>query len=103
MNFGFYMMKSWLIMELPDGQIFTYHSDPDTPPPSKEDMKTRPKSTLVRTPHDYSSIASARPVDRDLPVPCAPARQYNRWEALAQLLENSRRCSRDNTNTFAPT
>ncbi len=33
-----YGMKSWLIMELPDGQIFTYHSHPDTPPPSSEDM-----------------------------------------------------------------
>jgi spore coat protein CotF len=33
-----YRMKSWLIMELPDGQIFTYHSHPDTPPPSREDM-----------------------------------------------------------------
>lgn len=33
-----YGMKSWLIMELPDGQIFTYHSHPDVPPPSLEDM-----------------------------------------------------------------
>jgi proteasome lid subunit RPN8/RPN11 len=33
-----YGMKCWLIMELPDGQIFTYHSHPDTPPPSREDM-----------------------------------------------------------------
>jgi hypothetical protein len=33
-----YGMKSWLIMELPDGQIFTYHSHPDVLPPSKEDI-----------------------------------------------------------------
>ncbi|KAK9846861.1 hypothetical protein MYU51_000113 [Penicillium brevicompactum] len=86
-----YGMKSWLIMESPDGQIFTYHSHPDTPPPSREDMKIRSKSTVVRTPRYYSSMVSAQPVDKELPVLCAPVRQYNRWEALAQLLENSRR------------
>lgn len=26
-----YGMKRWLIMELPDGQTFTYHSHPDNP------------------------------------------------------------------------
>ena len=36
-----YGMKSWLIMESRDGQIFTYHSHPDTPPPSREDMVSR--------------------------------------------------------------
>ncbi|CAG7977110.1 unnamed protein product, partial [Penicillium salamii] len=86
-----YGMKSWLIMESPDGQIFTYHSHPDTPPPSGEDMKTRPKSTVVRTPRYYSSMTSAQPVGKEFPVLCAPVRQYNRWEALGQLLENSLR------------
>jgi hypothetical protein len=33
-----YGMKSWLIIELPDGQIFTYHFHLDTPPPSREDI-----------------------------------------------------------------
>lgn len=115
-----YGMKSWLIMESPDGQIFTYHSHPDTPPPSREDMvrrcwhkewwfaadwwkKIRPKSTVVRTPRYYSSMASAQPVDKELPVLCAPVRQYNRWEALAQLLENSRRMFSWSSNPFAPT
>jgi proteasome lid subunit RPN8/RPN11 len=36
-----YEMKSWLIMESRDGQIFTYHSHPDTPPSSREDMVRR--------------------------------------------------------------
>ncbi|KAJ5481357.1 hypothetical protein N7475_000169 [Penicillium sp. IBT 31633x] len=82
-----YGMKSWLIMESPDGQSFTYHSHPDTPPPSREDIKIRRKSTVVRTPRHYSSMASGQPVD----VLNAPVRQHNIWEALAQLLENSRR------------
>ncbi|CAG8180761.1 unnamed protein product [Penicillium nalgiovense] len=86
-----YGMRSWLIMELPDGQIFTYHSHPDTPPPSREDMKTRPKPTIVRTPRDYISATSAQSVGRDIPVFCAPVRQDQKWEALASHLNNNRR------------
>ncbi|CAI7585261.1 unnamed protein product [Penicillium viridicatum] len=86
-----YGMKSWLIMELPDGQIFTYHSHPDTPPPLREDMKIRPKPTIVRTPRDYSPVTSGQSVDRDLPVHCAKTRQNQIWEALACHLENNRR------------
>jgi hypothetical protein len=33
-----YGIKSWLVMEMPDGQILSYHSHPDIPPPSKEDI-----------------------------------------------------------------
>ncbi|KAJ5473945.1 hypothetical protein N7475_003511 [Penicillium sp. IBT 31633x] len=86
-----YGMKSWLIMELPDGQIFTYHSHPDTPPPSSEDMNTRPKPTIVRTPCDFSPVTSAQSVDRDIPSLCVPIRQTQKWEALANYLEKSRR------------
>ncbi|KAF3000989.1 hypothetical protein E8E15_000557 [Penicillium rubens] len=86
-----YGMKSWLIMELPDGQIFTYHSHPDTPPPSREDMKARPKPTIVRTPRDYRSMTYGPSADRDLPVRCAKICQNQIWEALARHLENNRR------------
>ncbi|OGE46557.1 hypothetical protein PENARI_c192G01349 [Penicillium arizonense] len=86
-----YGMKSWLIMELPDGQIFTYHSHPDVLPPSKEDMNTRSKPTVVRTPRDYNSTAIAQSVGRDLPVPYAPIRENKKWDALAQHLKNYRR------------
>ncbi|CDM32578.1 unnamed protein product [Penicillium roqueforti FM164] len=48
-----YGMKSWLIIELPDGQIFIYYSYLDTPLPLREDML----------------------VGRDIPVFCAPVRQ----------------------------
>ena len=33
-----YSIKSWLIMELPNGQIMTYHSHPSVPPPTEEEM-----------------------------------------------------------------
>lgn len=33
-----YGMKSWLVMERPDGQIFKYYSHPGTSPPSEDDM-----------------------------------------------------------------
>lgn len=33
-----YGIKTWLIMEQPDGQIFTYHSHPHFPQPSREEI-----------------------------------------------------------------
>jgi hypothetical protein len=33
-----YSIRSWLIMEMPNGRIYTYHSHPDVPAPEREDM-----------------------------------------------------------------
>ena len=33
-----YSIKSWLIMEAPDGRVFTYHSHPDLPAPTPQEM-----------------------------------------------------------------
>jgi hypothetical protein len=49
-----YAIKSWLIMEMPDGQIFTYHSHPDSAPPSR--------AKIVRWP--LSRVDSALPLKR---------------------------------------
>jgi hypothetical protein len=72
-------------MEMPDGQILTYHSHPDIPLPSKEDIlwlnrartenvgtlidkrTNAPKSAVIRKPRDYDSTALTQPVDRKLP------------------------------------
>jgi hypothetical protein len=37
-----YAIKSWLIMEMPDGQIFTYQSHPDSAPPSRAKIVSGP-------------------------------------------------------------
>lgn len=44
-----YGIKTWLIMEQPDGQIFTYHSHPYLPQPSREEIIRRqsPKNQVL--------------------------------------------------------
>ncbi|CDM32735.1 unnamed protein product [Penicillium roqueforti FM164] len=53
--------------------------------------KTRLKPTIIRTPRDYISATSTQSVGRDIPVFCAPVRQDQKWEALANHLNNNRR------------
>ncbi|KAJ5330508.1 hypothetical protein N7476_000291 [Penicillium atrosanguineum] len=83
-----YGIKTWLIMEQPDGQIFTYHSHPDVRPPSK--YETGNRSGVNRTPADYDASKSAQPVDRKLPVFSTPNRQHDIWRELAEYLKNNR-------------
>ena len=33
-----YSIRSWLIMETPNGRIYTYNSHPDIPAPTKEEI-----------------------------------------------------------------
>lgn len=33
-----YSIKSWLIMEDPGGRVFTYHSHPDLPGPTRQEI-----------------------------------------------------------------
>lgn len=42
-----YAIRSWLIMEMPNGRIYTYHSHPGTPAPTKQE--------IVRTTQDNGS------------------------------------------------
>ncbi|KAJ5938312.1 hypothetical protein N7466_001446 [Penicillium verhagenii] len=83
-----YGMKTWLIMEQPDGQIFTYHSHPHVPPPSREVIKKR--SLVNKIPRDYDSPASAQPVETKSPVISSPERQDDIWEILAGHLKHDR-------------
>lgn len=33
-----YAIRSWLTMEMPNGRIYTYHSHPDVPAPTQEEI-----------------------------------------------------------------
>lgn len=35
-----YAIKSWLVMEMPNGRIYTYNSHPDVPAPTEQDCKS---------------------------------------------------------------
>ncbi|CAI7647502.1 unnamed protein product [Penicillium pancosmium] len=86
-----YGIKSWLVMELADGQIVTYHSHPNSTPPSAEDMRNRAKAPIVKTPHDYETANPIQPTIRLASGVDATARESGIWEDLAQYLDEYRR------------
>ncbi|KAJ5654980.1 hypothetical protein N7490_001983 [Penicillium lividum] len=81
-----YGIKTWLIMEQPDGQILTYHSHPHVPPPSREEIKKR--SAVNKIPRDYA--VSAQPAERKLPVISSSGRSSDAWRELEEHLQNNR-------------
>ncbi|KAJ5569273.1 hypothetical protein N7450_011759 [Penicillium hetheringtonii] len=89
-----YGMKSWLVMERPDGQIFKYYSHPGTSPPSEDDMKgNRAKPPIVRTPRYYettNTIESSQPKEIPPSVNDSPRECDNIWEILALYLKENR-------------
>ncbi|KAJ5642612.1 hypothetical protein N7490_006612 [Penicillium lividum] len=88
-----YNIKSWLIMEMPDGRIFTYRSHPDIAAPTKKEMVQRPHPTVHRTPSDYIAEGSAQLVVKELPVFLFPCRQDAVWTRLSQHLKRYNNCT----------
>ncbi|KAJ6016495.1 hypothetical protein N7540_011086 [Penicillium herquei] len=81
-----YGIKSWLVMELPDGRLFGYHSHPGLPLPVVDNVNK--KRAVMRTPADYGSTARARAVKRKSPVRKSICKQ-DIWEELGQYLERA--------------
>ncbi|KAJ5385683.1 hypothetical protein N7509_000144 [Penicillium cosmopolitanum] len=86
-----YGIKSWLVMELPDGQIVTYHSHPNSTPPSAEDMRNRSKPPIVKTSHDYETTNLGQPTHSMARCFDKPTRESGIWEDLAHYLDEYRR------------
>ncbi|KAJ5743310.1 hypothetical protein N7533_010412 [Penicillium manginii] len=86
-----YGIKSWLVMELPDGQIVTYHSHPNSTPPSAENMTNRSKPPIVKTSHDYDTTNPRQPTDKMIPHVNPLARESGIWKDLAYALDECRR------------
>lgn len=94
-----YSIRSWLIMEMPNGRIYTYRSNPEMEAPTDDEMvrstmqvcsipdldnlqKLRAQPTVHRTPLDYNPDAH-----RNLHVPNPPffevcRREKNDWNYL---------------------
>ncbi|KAJ5537477.1 hypothetical protein N7494_006956 [Penicillium frequentans] len=81
-----YGIKTWLIMEQPDGQVFTYHSHPYLPQPSREEIQKR--SAVNKTPRDYA--VSAQPAETRQPVISSLAHSSDAWKALEEHLQKNR-------------
>ncbi|KAJ6171545.1 hypothetical protein N7470_000612 [Penicillium chermesinum] len=62
-----YSIRSWLVMEMPNGRIYTYQSNPGVQMPSEEDINSRSQSAVHRTPADYEPTTP-----RKLTVPTPP-------------------------------
>ncbi|OJJ05900.1 hypothetical protein ASPVEDRAFT_75128 [Aspergillus versicolor CBS 583.65] len=62
-----YSIKSWLVMELPNGQQMTYYSHPNAPPPTEKDMKSRLQHNVHMTPADYPAEESDKPMTNKQP------------------------------------
>ncbi|KAJ5379589.1 hypothetical protein N7509_012708 [Penicillium cosmopolitanum] len=87
-----YGIKSWLVMELPDGQVVTYHSHPNITPPSAEDMKrNRDKPPIVKTSRDYETTNLGQPTHSMPHCVDTPIRERGIWEDLAHYLDEYRR------------
>ncbi|OGE47360.1 hypothetical protein PENARI_c048G01500 [Penicillium arizonense] len=48
-----YSIKSWVVMEMPNGRIYTYYSHPDVAVPTKQEITQRPQPSVHRSPPDY--------------------------------------------------
>ncbi|KAJ5240386.1 uncharacterized protein N7469_001977 [Penicillium citrinum] len=88
-------MKSWLVMERPDGQIFKYYSHPGTSPASEKDMKgNRAKPPIVRTPRYYettNTIESSQPEEENPSIANIQPQESDIWDVLAQYVDEYRR------------
>ncbi|KAL3262693.1 hypothetical protein ABHI18_002519, partial [Aspergillus niger] len=50
-----YAIRSWVILEMPNRRIYTYHSHPHLPAPTAEQLDEWPEPVVRRTPADYTS------------------------------------------------
>lgn len=45
-----YSIRSWLVMEMPNGRVYTYHSHPDIPAPTMTDIVRAEKKAYKEVP-----------------------------------------------------
>ncbi|KAJ5460989.1 uncharacterized protein N7458_002541 [Penicillium daleae] len=48
-----YSIKSWVVMEMPNGRVYSYRSHPELPPPSVDYSTNQSQPTNHKTPADY--------------------------------------------------
>ncbi|KAJ5704378.1 hypothetical protein N7536_000067 [Penicillium majusculum] len=79
-----YGIRSWLIMEMPNRRLYTYHSHPNVPAPASEDMRARSQTAVHRTPADYTPNVSPGLVIPKPPAVRFPERQSELWNYLKE-------------------
>ncbi|GLA56247.1 hypothetical protein AnigIFM63604_006248, partial [Aspergillus niger] len=61
-----YAIRSWTVLEMPNGRIYTYRSHPHIPAPTDREIE-RPQPAVHKTPADYGS-----PCLTDIELPAVP-------------------------------
>ncbi|KAL3473192.1 hypothetical protein BJX99DRAFT_261621 [Aspergillus californicus] len=82
-----YAIRSWLVLEMPNGRIYTYRSHPHVPVPSDEEMDQRPQPVVHKTSVDYLSSPSL--INVVIPKPPTLAilgRQSKLWDSQFLLV-----------------
>ncbi|KAF3405641.1 hypothetical protein F1880_010332 [Penicillium rolfsii] len=77
-----YAIRSWLIMEMPNGRIYTYHSHPGTPAPTKQEIENRSQPAVHRTPADYTPTISSNLMIPKPPIFNFPERRSDIWSLI---------------------
>ncbi|KAF9890692.1 hypothetical protein FE257_005558 [Aspergillus nanangensis] len=78
-----YAIRSWVVLEMPNGRIYTYQSHPHVPTPNDKEMDKRPQPVVHKTPASYLSSPSL--IDLVIPQPPRLAvlgRQSKLWDSL---------------------
>ncbi|KAH1971678.1 hypothetical protein KXV98_005363, partial [Aspergillus fumigatus] len=81
-----YSIRSWLILEMPNGRLYTYQSHPGLPAPTTAEMREWPQPVVHRTPADFDPY----PTTVNVVVPPPPTfnirgRQTKAWDYLFGL------------------
>ncbi|KAF3029185.1 hypothetical protein E8E15_001621 [Penicillium rubens] len=63
-----YSIKSWVVMEMPNGRLYTYYSHPNVPVPTKQEISQRSQPAVHKSPPDYDPSTSASGIVPNLPA-----------------------------------
>ncbi|KAJ5260656.1 hypothetical protein N7524_008680 [Penicillium chrysogenum] len=81
-----YSIKSWVIMEMPNGRLYTYYSHPDVAVPTKQEITQRPQPAVHKSPPDYGPHESANEAIPKLPAITVLGRCNELWSTLSHYI-----------------
>ncbi|CAK44754.1 uncharacterized protein BO96DRAFT_439450 [Aspergillus niger CBS 101883] len=73
---------SWVILEMPNRQIYTYQSHPYLPAPTAKELEDWSQPVIHRTPADYTTQPMTNVVISHPPTFNILGRQYDGWDSL---------------------
>ncbi|CAG7932670.1 unnamed protein product [Penicillium olsonii] len=81
-----YFIRSWVVMEMPNGRLYTYYSHPDISVPTRQDIKKSSQHAVHKSPQDYEQGTSASDTVPKLPAITILGRCNKLWGSLSQYV-----------------